>query len=374
MIYNENNEKYEIIETNMVEYKAKKRFPFKKAAASFISLGLVFGAGYAGASLAINNIEIPAPIQITEIHEVPIVPLAATNTSVSLTELFEFANPSVVAISTETLGMNFFGQTVTRPSSGSGFIISEDGFIVTNYHVIQNANTISVIMYDEEIYNAVVVGQNPSYDLAVLKILTDRDLDALSFARSYPQVGEQVVAIGNPLGEFQNSMSVGHVSANNRTITIDGITFDAIQTDAAVNRGNSGGPLLNTMGEVVGVVTAKSGGSGVEGLGFAIPSKTVDSIVSSIIEGGVSIAKRAVLGIVVNGDTLTIDYISEGSAAHLADMQIDDRILAVNETHVFNHESLRAYLDELAPGDVVRVTILRNSQIIIKDVILGGAF
>ena len=365
---------YEIVETSLVEYKAKKKVPFKKAAASLISLGLVFGAGYAGASLAVNNIEIPAPIQITEIHEVPIVPLAAYSTNASLTDLFEFANPAVVAISTETLGVNFFGQPVTRPSSGSGFIISEDGFIVTNYHVIQNANTISVIMYDEEVYNAVVVGQNPNYDLAVLKVLTDRELDTLSFSNSYPLVGEQVVAIGNPLGEFQNSMSVGHVSATNRNITIDGITFNAIQTDAAVNRGNSGGPLLNTSGEVVGVITAKSGGSGVEGLGFAIPSKTVDDIVSSIIDGSSPIVQRAVLGIVVNPDTLAIEYVSSGSAADDAEMMVEDRILAINETHVFNHESLRAYLDELEPGDLVQVTVLRNSQIIIKDVILGGAF
>ncbi|MCL1924831.1 MAG: trypsin-like peptidase domain-containing protein [Defluviitaleaceae bacterium] len=369
---------YEVLQTGLVEYKPKEKKAskiIKKATAGVLSLGMVFVAGYAGASFAIRampNLELPASYQIGELIEetTPIVPIRHTPATGSLTELFNFANPGVVAISTETLGINFFGQTVTRPSSGSGFIISEEGYIVTNYHVIEASASISVILYDGEVYPAALVGTAPNYDLAVLKILTDRDLTALSFTNSEPQVGEQVVAIGNPLGEFANSMSVGHVSALNRTITIDGLTFNAIQTDAAVNRGNSGGPLVNTYGEVVGVVTAKSGGHGVEGLGFAIPAYTANEIITNIIEG-TERTQRAVLGIIVNPDSLTISHIGQYSAAYRANMELGDRILAINDEHVFNHQSLRDYLDRLAPGDIIEVTILRGSQILVKEVTLG---
>ena len=370
-----NNYEYEIVENGLVEYKPKRKSNgnFKKAVLSMLSLGMVFGAGYAGASVAIRNIE-PVVIEheiLNEITEPSIIPIAYTPSSNSLTDLFYFANPGVVAISTESIGRNFFGQTVMSPSSGSGFIISEEGYIVTNYHVIERANSVSVIMYDGEVYPAAVVGAAPEYDLAVLQIMTDRNLRILDFAENMPLVGEQVAAIGNPLGEFANSMSVGHVSALNRSITIDGVTFEAIQTDAAVNRGNSGGPLVNIDGEVIGVVTAKSGGQGVEGLGFAIPAEIASEIIQNILEHGSQIPQRAVLGVIVNPYSLTVEQVSPYSAADRAEITAGDRILAVDGVPVFNHTSLRELLDTLAPGDVIEVTVLRENQILIKKVTLG---
>jgi len=208
----------------------------------------------------------------------------------TLPELFTGANRATVAISTETTQRNFFGQVVTLPAAGSGFIVSADGYIVTNDHVIENAHRISVLLYDGRIYPASVVGRYRAGDLAVLKIEAT-DLSFLTFGDSDDiMVGEQVAAIGNPLGELSNSMTVGHISGLDRDITIGGVTLTMIQTDASVNRGNSGGPLLNLRGQVIGVVTARASGSAsglaVEGLGFAIPSNIAADTVSRLIEQG----------------------------------------------------------------------------------------
>ena len=212
------------------------------------------------------------------------------NEVMTLPELFTGANTAVVAISTETTQRNFFGQVVTLPAAGSGFIVSADGYIVTNDHVIENATRITVMLYNGNIYPATVVGRYRAGDLAVLKIEAE-NLSFLTFGNSDEvMVGEQVAAIGNPLGELSNSMTVGHISGLDRDITIGGITLTMIQTDASVNSGNSGGPLLNLRGEVIGVVTARAGGSAggltVEGLGFAIPSNIAAETISRLIENG----------------------------------------------------------------------------------------
>jgi serine protease Do len=212
------------------------------------------------------------------------------NEMLTLPELFKGANTAVVAISTETTHRNFFGQVVTLPAAGSGFIVSADGYIVTNDHVIENANRISVMLYDGSIFPADIVGRYRAGDLAVLKIDAE-NLSFLSFGDSDGiEVGEQVAAIGNPLGELSNSMTVGYISGLDRDITIGGTTLTIIQTDASVNSGNSGGPLLNMKGHVIGVVTARAGGSSngltVEGLGFAIPSNIALETITRLIEQG----------------------------------------------------------------------------------------
>jgi len=201
----------------------------------------------------------------------------------TLPEIFLGANPAVVTISTESVVRNIWGQGFTVTSAGSGFIISADGYIVTNHHVIENTTRITVKLYDGTVYQTRVIGHNRANDIAVLKIEAT-DLPFLTFGDSDAlMVGEQVAAIGNPLGELSNSMTVGYISGLNREINIDGIKLTMIQTDTAVNRGNSGGPLLNTKGQVVGIITAKSGGHNVEGLSFAIPSNTADEIVRRLI-------------------------------------------------------------------------------------------
>ena len=299
------------------------------------------------------------------------------NDTMSLTELFLAANPAVVAISTETMGRNFFGQIVTLPASGSGFIVSDNGYIVTNDHVIGNANRISVLLYNGDSYQADIIGRDPRNDLAVLKIDTE-DLIYLTFGDSDNlQVGEQVAAIGNPLGEFANSMTVGVVSALNRELNIDGTPLNMLQTDAAVNRGNSGGPLLNTKGEVIGVVTAKTGGSNVEGIGFAIPSNLVSDITTGLINTD-PLPGRPVMGVTVatvnnaTGQTaVRIEHIAPGSGAERGGLLVGDIILSVNDIIITNGNELISTIASMSPGDTITIKVLRDTEELTVSVVLG---
>ena len=295
----------------------------------------------------------------------------------SLSDLFDAANPAVVAIQTEVAGRNIFGHIVTRPAAGSGFIISPDGYVVTNNHVIENAQSISILLYDGTVYPAGVVGSDPAGDLAVLKIDAE-NLAYLAFGDSdLLRVGEQVAAIGNPLGEFANSMTVGHVSALDREINIDGLPLNMLQTDAAVNRGNSGGPLLNIRGEVIGVITAKSGGATVEGLGFAIPSNVAAETVAQIIEEGPK-PGRPVLGVTVTTildrefqTWVRVEHVNPNSGAEAAGIVAGDLIAYVNGTRVLNNNDLAAILSEASPGDTITVVIQRGNEELTFEVVLG---
>ena len=296
--------------------------------------------------------------------------------TLKLTDLFIGANPAVVAISTETTNLNAFGRMVTLPAAGSGFIISEDGYIVTNNHVIENASSISVLLYDGTRHPAVLVGRDPASDLAVLKIEAKK-LAYLTWGNSDELlVGEQVAAIGNPLGEFANSMTVGYISALDREINIDGTPRIMLQTDAAVNSGNSGGPLLNLKGQVIGIVSAKSGGVNVEGLGFAIPSSKAGSIVTGLINDGY-IKGKAVMGVQVvtiqNEDGQTgvyIDSVNSGSAAEKAGVKEGDTILSANGKAVSTVNQLKSIIEDLSPGDKLVLKLKRESEELSLTVIL----
>ncbi|MCL2016632.1 MAG: trypsin-like peptidase domain-containing protein [Defluviitaleaceae bacterium] len=290
-----------------------------------------------------------------------------TNTF-TLTQLFERSNPAVVAIATEVTTLNIFGQITVSPSAGSGFVISPDGYIVTNSHVLDGVRTdrISVLLYDGTRHPAIVIGRSPDDDIAVLRIEAS-SLAYLNFGNSYNiQVGEQVAAIGNPLGELNNSMTVGVISALDREINIDGQPFTMLQTDAAINRGNSGGPLLNLQGHVIGVVTAKSGGNNVEGLGFAIPSNKAQEVVLSLIDNTTAEEGRPVMGIMVgegiigDGDRIVfLTSITENGAAHLAGLLLNDIIRSMNGTPIRTFNDLRAILDNSSVGDIITVTVER---------------
>ena len=298
-----------------------------------------------------------------------------SGSTMELTDLFIGANPAVVAISTQTQGRNAFGRQVTQPAAGSGFIVSEDGYIVTNHHVIENAISISVLMYDGTSHPAFLVGGDARSDLAVLKIEM-QGLSYLSFADSDElMVGEQVAAIGNPLGEFANSMTVGVISALDREINIDGIPRIMLQTDAAVNSGNSGGPLLDMTGRVVGVVTAKSGGINVEGLGFAIPSNVAQRITSDLIDDGF-VRGRAVIGVQIGATTLNgeprifVDSVVSGGGADAAGVQAGDIIISANGFSVTTFEGLRSILDTLSPGDTMPLQVMRDSAMVSFSIVL----
>ncbi|MCL1995216.1 MAG: trypsin-like peptidase domain-containing protein [Defluviitaleaceae bacterium] len=353
----------------------KRRSPsiLKVAGVSVCALVLMIGSGYAGAKIAHNsshnNIDIYEQPSSNPIGNMPNTNIGLlTDTShrpLTLPELFEGANPAVVAISTEITGRNAFGRTVTRPASGSGFLISEDGYIVTNDHVIEDASSITILMYDGSQHSATVVGRDPESDLALIKI-TGNGLPYLTLGDSASiQVGEQVVAIGNPLGEFANSMTVGHISALDRDINIDGVSRLKLQTDAAVNRGNSGGPLINIHGYVIGVVSAKSVGMDVEGLGFAIPSNQTKTVIDQLMEYGY-VRGRPILGVQItvqeNTGLVQVASVNAGSAAERAGVIAGDIILSANDTHVQTFADLREVIDSLSPGDTLELRIQRGRE------------
>ncbi|MCL2364386.1 MAG: trypsin-like peptidase domain-containing protein [Defluviitaleaceae bacterium] len=359
---------------------------WKMVVAMLCAAVVAFGGGYAGAQLALRGVEArgyesihahhPGGLTADALSATPAY-TAANRQALTLPDLFDGANPAVVAISIEVTGRNAFGQTVTRPASGSGFFISPDGYIVTNDHVIENAENITVLLYDGSQYPAVVVGRDAASDIAVIWIdVTERA--HLAFGDSdVVRVGDQVAAIGNPLGELANSMTVGVISALDRDIAVDGVTRIKLQTDAAVNRGNSGGPLLNLYGEVIGVVNAKSVGTDVEGLGFAIPSNEAMEIVGQLMEYGF-IRGRAILGITINEITqagtlerkVQVSSVNPGGAAYAAGLKAGDVVLAVNGMEVFTFDTLRAVLSQLSPGDEVAVRIQRSGAEMYVYVIL----
>ena len=290
----------------------------------------------------------------------------------TIPQVFEKCDPAVVAISTETT-TNIFGQNVSQASAGSGFIISADGFVVTNNHVISGAVNITVMLHDGREYKATVVGSDKMTDLAVLKI------DGNGFAyldlgdSSKLVVGEQVVAIGNPLGELANSLSVGYISSLARTINIDGDPMVMLQTDASVSPGNSGGPLINLYGQVVGIVSAKSTGSGVEGLGFAIPMNSALDVINSLIDKGY-VTGRPYFGISVQLFTgnnasyynitpgLYIMSVDSGSCADKAGLKVGDRIISLGGAAIGSVSDLQAQKLTFKAGDTTVIVIDRSGQ------------
>lgn len=204
--------------------------------------------------------------------------------STGVEAVVETAASSVVEITTVITSRDMFGRQVQSEGAGSGVILTSDGYIVTNYHVIEGATSVTVRLTDGTTYDATVVGSDEDEDIAVLKI-DATGLTAVTFADSDAiQVGEQAVAIGNPLGTLGGTVTEGIISAKDREITINDVTMTLLQTSAAVNSGNSGGGLFDSTGHLIGIVNAKSSGTTVEGLGFAIPSNTVKEVIESIIQ------------------------------------------------------------------------------------------
>jgi serine protease Do len=367
------------------ERVSKKGMPRLKMAMTIVcAFALMIGSGFMGAHItrygeatSIPETEPLAAISPSVMDSDRSVNLLSTvvttDAEMSLPELFEGVNPAVVAISTEITGRNAFGMPVTRPSAGSGFFITADGFIVTNDHVIENASNITVLVYDGTELSATVVGRDSASDLAVIKV-EGKECSFLSFGDSdVIRVGEQVAAIGNPLGQLANSMTVGYISALNRDVNIDGVSRGKIQTDAAVNRGNSGGPLMNLQGEVIGVVSAKSVGMDVEGLGFAIPSNHVNMITSDLIQYGF-VRGRAALGVSINtqqviGNVLIV-AVNNDSAAERAGLLVGDVILSIDGTNVVTFTDLKTILDARSPGDTVELLVRRSDADITLTAVL----
>ena len=287
---------------------------------------------------------------------------------------FEIAaevGPAVVAITTESV-TSFYGRLTTSQSAGSGIIITEDGYIVTNAHVVENAKTITVVTEDGDSYVAELVGADAKSDLAVLKVEADKSLSAAILGDSDQLVkGELAVAIGNPLGELAGTVTVGVISALNRQITIDNQVMSLIQTDAAINAGNSGGALVNTYGEVIGINSAKNAGSGIEGLGFAIPVNKAKPIIEELINYGY-ITGRPLIGI--NGESIPaqiaeryewpqgvyVGSVATGGAAELAGIREGDIIVEFDGQAITTVAELNNIKEQHMPGDSITVKLYRT--------------
>ena len=285
-----------------------------------------------------------------------------------------------------TLSLAACGSSGTPAASGSGIVLTDNGYILTNYHVIEDSLSVTVSTYDGASYDASVVGFDQSNDIAVLKVDAEGLSPAVLGKSSDLSVGDQVVAIGNPLGELTFTMTQGIVSALDRDVTLSsGSSMKLIQTDCAINSGNSGGALFNLYGEVIGITNAKyssssSSSASIDNIGFAIPINHVLSIVKSIIEKGY--ISKPYVGVSVsdvNQQTqlygipagAAVQAVSDGSPAAEAGLQAGDVITRVNGTEITGSSDLVSLVSEAAIGDTLAMTVYRQGSTIELTVTVG---
>ena len=292
----------------------------------------------------------------------------------------DVAGKSVVGVTVRSVSNTVFGGTSTSDSEGSGIIYTADGYIVTNYHVIENAisnQSISKVYVtlpnsDEEI-EASIIGADSVTDIAVEKIQKE-GLSAATFDDSNNlKVGELVVAIGNPLGrELAGSITVGYVSALNRTLTSNGRTYKLLQTDAAINPGNSGGALVSSSGKVIGINTVKIGATDVEGIGFAIPSNIAKPIVDELIKNGKIVRPYIGISGISLDDNMAKRYnlvrgvyvakIESSSAAYNSGIKVGDVIVKIDDKEITTIEELNEIKNSKNVGDTVKITVYRDGK------------
>lgn len=303
-------------------------------------------------------------------------PVIMTGEGMTPSQIYARNVGSVVLIHSEVVTQSF-GQTASGYSTGSGFVVSEDGYVVTNYHVVEGGSAYSVIFHDGTEMEAQLVGSDSTNDLAVLKVEA-QGLQTVEIGSSDELIiGDQVVAIGNPLGELTSTMTVGYVSAKDRDVTTDNKTINMLQTDAAINSGNSGGPLFNTRGQVIGITTAKYSGSSnsgasIEGIGFAIPIDDVIGMIEDLMEHG--FVTGAYLGVSVysvDEDTAKmynfpvgslVDSVVAGSCAEKAGILPKDIIVAVGDHEVDSNTGLTRALRKFDAGDTATIRVWRSGQ------------
>ncbi len=296
---------------------------------------------------------------------------------------------NVSGTTTSTYGYNYFGRQVPFASSGSGFIITKDGYIVTNYHVIDGGSEVKVTLNSGETYEAEVIGGDKDNDLAVLKVDPgEQELKPVVIGSTETLlVGDEVLAIGNPLGELTFSLSEGIVSCLDRKINVDGTPLNMIQITAAVNSGNSGGPLFNLYGEVVGIVSAKYSSSSsyseasVEGLGFAIPIDDVLGYIKDIMENG-QITSKPYLGIMAYQNSnesvsgvksgVYIESVDEGGPADKAGLKGGDVITMIGIQTITSRDDISTLSRSYAAGDTVTVTYVREGKVHTTELTLGS--
>lgn len=298
----------------------------------------------------------------------------ATGSEKSVQEIIAQNENAVVEIRTESVAMDNWLQNYVTQGAGSGVIVDTKGYILTCNHVISGASKITVTLKDGTALAAKVVGADSQNDIAVLKVNVNNLTAATYGDSSTLSVGDMVVAIGNPLGQLGGSASSGIISALDRNITIEGREMTLLQTDSSINPGNSGGGLFDQYGNLIGIVVAKSTGSDVEGLGFAIPITKAAEIAKDLIENG-HVTNRASIGITIidassaevamqYGLRMTGVYVQEvtGSEAKKAGFKAGDMIYYVEDTKIESQANLISALNKHKPGDKVKITVIRDNQ------------
>ncbi len=299
----------------------------------------------------------------------------ATGADKTVSDIAQSSVQSVVAIETEVNMNTLFGGSQTAKGAGSGVVISADGTILTNHHVIDGAQSIKVTLPDGSQYDATLVGSDEATDVAVLKINADGLVPAVLADSDNIQVGDFIIAIGNPTGTLSGTVTDGIVSALNREIDIQGSSMNLLQMSAPVSPGNSGGGLFNANGELVGIVNAKSGGTGTEGLGFAIPINTAMSVAEELLANGY-VTGRPVLGVAVaevgSSDEaamagvvqpgIYVQNLTPGGGAEQAGLQVGDRLVSFEGSELTTQSDLVQALRAHSPGDAVKLTVERDGQ------------
>lgn len=347
--------------------------------------GMVGGAGVLAATGGVSGggsttlyegvLRLPTAVSVSQVDG---------KTKLTADQIYDQFVGSTVGITTEVVTTNYFGQPVSAAAAGSGFVITQDGYILTNYHVIKDANSIKVAFVDGTTYDAKLVGGEEENDIAVLKIEATGLTPVILGNSDGIKVGEEVVAIGNPLGELTFSMTKGIVSAKDRSITMSsGEVMNMIQTDTAINNGNSGGPLFDMYGQVIGITSAKlsnSGGSSseatIEGLGFAIPMNDIVSMVKDIIANGY-VTGKAYMGITVTtvpqsdaerygmSQGALVKTVDETSCAAKAGLKPGDIITAIDGKTVVSSAELVEAKKEFKAGDTVTLDVERSREKIV---------
>ncbi len=320
-------------------------------------------------------------------RENAIIDITQIDTSKVMTpaEVYAVNVNSTVGITT-SITTNYWGYQTTAAAAGSGFVFSDDGYILTNYHVVEDSSSIDVRMYDGKSYEAALIGYDASNDVAVLKIEATGLVPVVLGDSENLNVGDSVLAIGNPLGELTFSLTTGTVSALDREVTMStGVTMNLLQTDCAINSGNSGGALFNLYGEVIGITNAKYSSSSnseasIDNIGFAIPINVARSIAESIIEKGyVSKPYIGVSVIDVSEETQSyglpqgaaIRSVVEDSPAEKAGLQVSDIITKVNDTPITGRTDLVRIIGDSAIGEPLLLTVYRGGQTIELTLTVG---
>lgn len=355
--------------------KAKKG-PNRVAAA--VALVLACGVFSFGGNFAANQLTGSggAPV-VYKVPEGSNINPASASSGLSVSEIAAKAGQSVVSVATENTAEDPFLGSQTYGGAGSGVIMTENGYIITNHHVVDGANQVRVTLPDGSEHDATVIGSDARSDIAVLKINVNGLVPAVFGDNEQVRVGDFCLAIGNPMGTLGGTVTDGIISALNREVNISGTPMNLLQMSAAVSPGNSGGGLFNANGELVGIVNAKAGSENTEALGFSIPANTALQVAEQLMEDGY-VKGRPALGITaeqvnIGGTAQTavvIARLTEGSAAAQAGLQEGDMILSVGGTTVTTLAGLTNMLDTYKVGDEIDVEVLRGEETLTLQVTL----